>query len=112
MPCGSWKHLDAFQVAAEGGQAGEEALIVPDVCQHHGEGREPGRRCSRHRHPCLGHQHGQPKRLQDTAHCLRMQLKGAECRHLQLAFSASARKGLIWSSLGAPRLGCALEGPR
>ena len=78
MPGGDWKHLDALQVAAEGGQAGKEALLVPDVRQHHGEGRQPGRRCGWHRHPCLGHQHGQPECLHRHAQFLQMHQKGAE----------------------------------
>ena len=78
MPGVAWKHLDALQVAAEGGQAGKQALLVPDVRQHHGEGREPGRGGSGHGHACLGHQHSQPKCLQGHAQGLRVHQKDAE----------------------------------
>ena len=55
--------LDAAQVPAEGGQAGGQALLVPDVGQHAREGRQVRRRGRGHGQARLGHQHSQAERL-------------------------------------------------
>lgn len=85
-------HLNALEVAAEGGQVSCEALLVSDVRQHGAEGGQAGGRLRGQRQARLGHQGGQAQRLNEAA----MWWESSMAEGQTIAARASAEHEACW----------------